>query len=183
MFVLQAAKLVEHGYVRRYMRSLQIADVVNSMTDLMHMSQQEPSPIAALQQFHMTMATRRPDQSPESLHSMPTVTSVGLQTSPDDPQQQHQHYSGSHQQAQSHQQQQQPQAVPVTSQQHSGQHDGFRQTRQSNGPLVPGQGNGHNGPAGQALASPRHSTRSGTNAFAQQTQSSGRPPTPRRARR
>ena len=165
------------------MRSLQIADVVNGMTDLMYMTQQEPSPIAALQQFHMSMANQRLDQSPESLHSMPTVTSAGLQTSPDDPHQQHQQHFRSQQQTQS--QRQQPQAMPVTSQQHSGQLDGFRQTHRSNGPPAPApvQGNGHSGPTAQAPASPRHSTRSGASAFAQQTQSSGRPPTPRGARR
>ena len=166
------------------MRSLQIADVVNSMADLMHMTQHKPSPIAALQQFHMSMTNQRLDQSPESLHSMPTVTSAGLQTSPDDPQQQqhqqHQQRSRSQQQAQS--QRQQPQALPVTSQLHLRQLDGFRQTHRTNGPpaSAPGQASG---PAPQALASPRHSTRSGASAFAQQTQSSGRPPTPRGARR
>lgn len=166
------------------MRSLQMADVVNSMTDLMHMSQHESSmnlPIAALQHFHMTMANRQ-DQSLESLHSMPTVTSLGLQTSPDEPQrqQQQQQQPELRQQAQT-QQQQQP--VHPASQQPSRQLDGFRATHQSGGPV---QGKSHSGPAahaGQALASPRHSNPSGASAFAQQTHSSGRPPTPRGARR
>lgn len=189
---VQAAKLVEHGYVRRYMRSLQIADVVNSMTDLMHMSQCEPSPIAALQQFHMSMAKRQPDESPESRHSMPNVTSNGQQTSPDNPQQQpqhqhqqqHQQQSQSRQQAQSHRQQSQP--MPPASQQHSTQLNG-RHGRQSSAFTAPSlasvQGNGHMGPAAQALASPCHSVRSGASPFAQQAHSSGKPPTPRGARR
>ena len=187
---LQAARLVEHGYVRRYMRSLQIADVVNSMTDLMHMSQREPSPIAALQQFHMAMASQQQNQSPDSLQSMPTVTSAGLQTSPDESKQQQQQQSKSHQQPQpqhqqrQHQQQHQPQQQPSQSMppalQHSNQLNSLRQTlTQSDGPA---QSNGHNGTS-QALISPRHSSRSGPNPFAQQTQSSGRPPTPRGARR
>ena len=190
--VVQAARLVEHGYVRRYMRSLQIADVVNSMTDLMYMSQREPSPIAALQHFHMAMASQQQNQSPDSLQSMPTITSAGLQTSPGESQleqqpkshqqAQPQHQERQHQQQnqQQQQQQQQPsQSMPPTLQ-HCTQLNGLRQTlNQSDGPV---QSNGHNGTVPQTLISPRHSSRSGPNPFAQQTQSSGRPPTPRGAR-
>ena len=84
---MQAARLVEHGYVRRYMRSMQIADVVNSMHDLMQMSQQDMSPMSALHHFHMAVASSHP--SPESLQSMPTVTgpSGGVQVSPEETQQ------------------------------------------------------------------------------------------------
>ena len=72
------------------MRFLQIADVVNSMTDLMHMSQDGSSPISALQHLQMGSAmSQQQQQSPESLHSMPTVTSVAPHTSPGDTQQQH----------------------------------------------------------------------------------------------
>ena len=77
---MQAARLVEHGYVRRYMRSMQIADVVNSMHDLMQMSQHEPSPMLALRQFHMAVANGQ-QQSPESMQSMPTVTGTQARVS------------------------------------------------------------------------------------------------------
>lgn len=176
------------------MRSLQIADVVNSMTDLMHMSQCEPSPIAALQQFHMSVANRQPDESPESRHSMPLVTSDGQPTSPDEPQQQPQCQHPHQQQHQQHQHQQrsksrqpaQSQPVPPASQQHSTPLNG-RHTHQSHAPTAPSltsvQGNGHIGPAAQVLTSPCHSVRSGASPFAQQAHSSGKPPTPRGARR
>lgn len=81
----EAARLVEHGYVRRYMRSMQIADMVNNMHDLMQMSQHQPSPMLALQQFHMAVSNGQ-HPSPESLQSMPGVTQV--QISPDLVQQQ-----------------------------------------------------------------------------------------------
>ena len=188
--VFQAARLVEHGYVRRYMRSLQIADMVNSMTDLMHMSQHQPSPIAALQQFHMVMANQPQSQSPESLHSMPTVTSAGLQAShaesQQQQQQQQQQQSELHpqEQQQQHTQQQHQQAAVSAQQQQTNQLNGVRQTnQQGNGP---GAANGHAGPLAHTpppLISPRHSSRSGPNPFSQQSQSSGRPPTPRGARR
>lgn len=71
----QAARLVEHGYVRRYMRSMQIADMVNSMHDLMQMSQHELSPMLALRQFHMAVANGQ-HPSPASLQSMPRVTEL-----------------------------------------------------------------------------------------------------------
>ena len=77
---MQAARLVEHGYVRRYMRSMQIADVVSSMHDLMQMSQHEPSPMLALRQFHMAVANGQ-QQSPESMQSMPSVTGTQARVS------------------------------------------------------------------------------------------------------
>ena len=170
---MQTARLVEHGYVRRYMRSLQIADVVNSMTDLMHMSQQEPSPISALQQFHMAMTNSQQEQSPDSLHSMPTVTSVGPHASPGDQQQQQQQ-----QQLGMHLQQQQQQQLR-SNQQHDYQND----VSMLMGPAASGGQNGVGGSGLPALISPRHSNRSGSNPFVQQPQPQGRPPTPRSAKR
>lgn len=32
----------DHGYSKRFMRSLQVADVINILEDLFHMSQQNP---------------------------------------------------------------------------------------------------------------------------------------------
>lgn len=167
----ETARLVEHGYVRRYMRSLQIADVVNSMTDLMHMSQQEPSPISALQQFHMAMTNSQQEQSPDSLHSMPTVTSVGPHASPGDQQQQQQQLG-------MHLQQQQQQQLR-SNQQHDYQND----VSMLMGPAASGGQNGVGGSGLPALSSPRHSNRSGSNPFVQQPQPQGRPPTPRSAKR
>ena len=181
---MQTARLVEHGYVRRYMRSLQIADVVNSMTDLMHMSQEEPSPISALQQFHMAMTNSQQEQSPDSLHSMPTVTSIGPHASPGDqqqPQQQQQQQQQQHQPQQQlgmHLQQQQQQQL-LSNQQHDYQND----VSMLMGPAASGGQNGVGGSGLPALISPRHSNRSGSNPFVQQPQPQGRPPTPRSAKR
>ena len=177
---LQAARLVEHGYVRRYMRSLQIADVVNSMTDLMHMSQQESSPISALQQFHMAMTNTQQEQSPESFHSMPTVTSAALNASPA------LHASpGETQQQHPQQQQLQQQRQQHSHAQHSSaQQKDFRKEEDTVlGPAHIGAQAGTGPPGMQALISPRHSSRSGPDPVVQQLQNPGRPPTPRAARR
>ena len=154
------------------MRFLQIADVVNSMTDLMHMSQDGSSPMSALQQLQMGATNSHQDQSPESLHSMPTVTSVAPHTSPSNTQQHRQ-----------------PQQMPPD------QHNGFR--ADANGHLHRGAPAGQNGvnmsampvmvPQGQGsgslpdqfapqppLTSPHHSNGSGVNPFVQPPTSLGR---------
>ena len=186
---MQTARLVEHGYVRRYMRSLQIADVVNSMTDLMHMSQQEPSPISALQQFHMAMTNSQQEQSPDSLHSMPTVSSVGPHASPGDQQQpqQQQQQQQQHQLEMHLQQQQQQHQLEMHLQQQqqlrsNQQHDYQNDVSMLMGPAASGGQNGVGGSGLPALISPCHSNRSGSNPFVQQPQSQGRPPTPRSAK-
>ena len=175
------------------MRFLQIADVVNSMTDLMHMSQDGLSPMTALQQLQMGGTNSHQEQSPESLHSMPTVTSVAPHTSPSNTQQHRQpqqmpsdqhncfrSYANGHRQ---------PQHMS------SDQHNGFR--ADANGHLHRGATAGQNRvnicalpvmvPQGQGsgslpdqlaqqtpMISPCHSNGSGVNPFARPPTSLGR---------
>ena len=170
---MQAARLVEHGYVRKYMRSLLIADVVNRMTDFM--SPIAPSPVNAMPNFHMAMPNSQ-EQSPDSLHSMPTVTSTGLHTSPAEPQQQQQQQQQQHHHLQQHQQQQHQDSQ-------ADQQPDFRNEFNRHLGCTQSGENGSALPALQAMISPRHSAMSGPSPSSQQLANPGRPPTPRAAKR